>query len=537
MKFIKQVSVIFPFLAVLLVISGAFCLAFSKVNSVEQSVDNITLTSADGTYGLYSVEVEAGREYCATFRASGNGDIQLYTDLYAGPDYDSAENDHYITADGTVSNVKFSPYDSSEPTSIRFILTGNGSAEITDISLSYISGASGNDFVTITGVLCIIFAVCLVAAFFVVRKLTADIQLPEKKNIVFIGKLRGIAALLVVVSHLLIFYTSNVSAIFPWIIEKTDNVYANDTVRIEDILLQFMEKSTINFGAFGVSVFFLITGFCMMITLGRHKTVTVREFLSKKILRLYPVYIVGFVIGVIVSVCYASKFGTGFNYTLTQCVMQITLLGRLFGFASIDGLVWTLEVQLVFYVLAYVLYRARLLEKPSQIMGTALVMMICKFVFANINAAAFIALADMITYIYPMFAGICIYYYYSDKWSAGEALGLTALICAACGVGNVAPSSYYLGFIVFVVFMFMDKKGSLKISALLSFISKISYPLYASHALVSYNLLSYLNYKGIYPTSASLIVLSADIILAVIIHYCVEGPLEKLIARISSKAA
>ena len=346
--------------------------------------------------------------------------------------------------------------------------------------------------------------------------------------------MRAIGALLVVASHLLIFYVSDVSSIFPWILSKETLTFSNDVTRIEDILLKIMTETNINFGALGVSIFFLISGFCLMITLDRSEKILTKIFLLKKLLRLYPVYIAGFGIGTVLFLIYTEAAGTEFKYTVLDCFMQITLTGRLFGFASIDGLVWTLEVQLLFYILAYVLYRFNLLDNPIQILKVSFCILLLKFIFANTGVYFFVVLSEMIPSLFIMFIGICCYKCYSEKWSIGETLGLTVLLFFAYSVTqSITAVSYFVGLLLFITMMFADKYyQNGKQSKLLGFISQISYSLYASHSLISYNLLSVFNHWGVYPTAASFIVLSVEFIAAIALYYLVEKPSARLMSRI-----
>ena len=161
MKTIKQISIILPLIAVFMAMASVMCFVHRSYEGI--SKENITLNSTEETYGLQVYEVNPEREYIFSFNAVGSGNVQLCTDLYAGDAYDSAENDHYVPVDGTAVSISFDPYHCNESTYIRFILTGNGSVNISNICISSSDQENGKS--GIIGIICAIISILLIVIY------------------------------------------------------------------------------------------------------------------------------------------------------------------------------------------------------------------------------------------------------------------------------------------------------------------------------------------------------------------------------------
>ena len=148
--------------------------------------------------------------------------------------------------------------------------------------------------------------------------------------------LRGIAAGAVVVYH----FTSPFDGYFPG-----------------------LPKAPFDFteGAYGVQLFFLISGFVILLTAQRAKRPS--DFLIARISRLYPTYWVALTItlGFILASGYAVV-----AVTPVQVAVNYTMLQRYVLVENVDKSYWTLAVELVFYGIMWLLLvanRSRLTER------------------------------------------------------------------------------------------------------------------------------------------------------------------------------
>ncbi|WP_423463207.1 acyltransferase family protein [Promicromonospora sp. MS192] len=104
------------------------------------------------------------------------------------------------------------------------------------------------------------------------------------------------------------------------------------------------------FGAFGVDLFFVISGFVILLTAwGRD----VRSYAISRITRLYPAYWVAVLLtGFLLLVLWPDRRD---DVELTTVGVNLTMLQSAFGMPHVDGVYWTLWVELRFYVLVGVL--------------------------------------------------------------------------------------------------------------------------------------------------------------------------------------
>jgi peptidoglycan/LPS O-acetylase OafA/YrhL len=109
------------------------------------------------------------------------------------------------------------------------------------------------------------------------------------------------------------------------------------------------------YGFLGVEFFFLISGFVIcMSAWGR----TLGEFFTSRISRLYPAYWVAVVITAVVAVVWGmDTIAASGRPTFLQVLVNLTMLQEPMGVSGVDGVYWTLFVELRFYLLMALLLR------------------------------------------------------------------------------------------------------------------------------------------------------------------------------------
>ena len=102
---------------------------------------------------------------------------------------------------------------------------------------------------------------------------------------------------------------------------------------------------SLDFGRIGVVCFFLISGFVIPYSFsdGSH---SVRRFAVRRFLRLYPVYWLSIIAAILVGSILTSK-----EYTGATIFANITMMQKFFGQDHIIGLYWTLQAEVIFYLL------------------------------------------------------------------------------------------------------------------------------------------------------------------------------------------
>ena len=145
-----------------------------------------------------------------------------------------------------------------------------------------------------------------------------------------IDTLRGFSILIVVLFHFTFHYSSE--------------------------YLFFIGKEKINlfkFGWIGVDLFFLISGYCIALTISKSKNFY--DFITKRFSRLYPAY---FVCGLITLFFYFFFDLPGREVDMFTGLMNLLLFNIVpgFNFKYIDGIYWALVVEAKFYIIFGLFY-------------------------------------------------------------------------------------------------------------------------------------------------------------------------------------
>ena len=128
------------------------------------------------------------------------------------------------------------------------------------------------------------------------------------------------------------------------------------------------------FGSFGVEVFFGISGFVILMTLER--TRTAKAFLVSRLSRLYPAYWVCVAITFAVTQLY--PLGTR-SVTATQALVNLTMWQEVLHTPHVDGVYWSLQIELIFYVLMLLVLLAGWLRNArSVLMGWLIFSIVCQ---------------------------------------------------------------------------------------------------------------------------------------------------------------
>lgn len=97
-------------------------------------------------------------------------------------------------------------------------------------------------------------------------------------------------------------------------------------------------------GAFGVDLFFVISGFVILMTAWN---ADIPKYVASRVSRLFPAYWACVALSaVLLIVIWPLK-----SVSFTQAATNMTLVQRAFGVADVDGVYWTLWAELRFYLL------------------------------------------------------------------------------------------------------------------------------------------------------------------------------------------
>ena len=112
------------------------------------------------------------------------------------------------------------------------------------------------------------------------------------------------------------------------------------------------------YGAYGVEMFFILSGFVnSMSLLRRGKPV---DFVAARMIRILPVFLM-----VIVANIWIMRYAPLNTQVVTteQFAANLTLLPRIFGYECLDPVMWTLQIEMMFYFTLVTMYRFGALRK------------------------------------------------------------------------------------------------------------------------------------------------------------------------------
>lgn len=131
----------------------------------------------------------------------------------------------------------------------------------------------------------------------------------------------------------------------------------------------------VDFGRAGVILFFALSGFVIPASLSSPADKI--RFPIRRAFRLYPAYWLSILVCLVVE-----SWLAGADRSASQIIANLSMLQMFMGYEDIEGLYWTLAVEIVFYFSCYALLLAGLIDCSSVLAGIALVLAACwYFVF------------------------------------------------------------------------------------------------------------------------------------------------------------
>ncbi len=181
-----------------------------------------------------------------------------------------------------------------------------------------------------------------------------------EKRLGYVDALRGVAALAVIYAHSTAQFMLNGGLHY-----RVENEIAKFTLVYLDA------------GKVAVILFFAISGFVIPFSLFRETKAPLQSFAITRLFRLYPVYW----LSIFVWVGY-SYFSRGESTPAREVLVNLTMLQQFVGVRNVIELFWTLQIELVFYVLCAALFAGGWLRTPRHIAWASIVSLACALALA-----------------------------------------------------------------------------------------------------------------------------------------------------------
>ena len=320
---------------------------------------------------------------------------------------------------------------------------------------------------------------------------------PGSQRLEQLDALRGIAALVVVLFH----FTFQFNLLYGHVGEPLVSV---------------------PWGHYGVNLFFMISGFVIFMTLSR--TQHVADFIVSRFSRLYPAYWVAIALTLLI----VGLLGLpGKEVGVSTALLNLLMFQGLFKVANVDGVYWTLVIELLFYGWALLAYVLGWLHRVHTILAAALLLRLVYF-FADrllgIELPWTISQLLILPYIAWFACGIMVYRL-TQLRDKPRSDGL--VIAGAIAVLAITESPGLALFAcVLTAMLYLAALGRLSLLSLAVFtwLGDISYTLYLLHENIGWALMLRLEAAGVNSTLAIGLVLLAVLALASAVTRIVEKP-------------
>lgn len=120
-------------------------------------------------------------------------------------------------------------------------------------------------------------------------------------------------------------------------------------------------------GTYGITVFFLVSGYIVPASLTR--TGDVRRFWISRLFRIYPLWLIASAAIVALATANVANWRTGLPDIApgTAVLAHVTMLQDLLSVPSVINVLWTLSYEMAFYLLIVALFTARLHTRPAAV--------------------------------------------------------------------------------------------------------------------------------------------------------------------------
>jgi peptidoglycan/LPS O-acetylase OafA/YrhL len=291
-------------------------------------------------------------------------------------------------------------------------------------------------------------------------------------------------------------------------------------------------------GNYGVQLFFAISGFVIFMTLERTKSSA--DFAFARFTRLFPAYWAA----ILLTTAALHLLGAS---ELAQpgsvIAVNFTMLQGFIYIPAVDGVYWSLTVELAFYLCMWALWRARALERIEPILCVWIALRFAWVLFPALpSLGSKLLLVDHIAFFaigiaaYRVRMGI-------RAWRDQIPVLLSGLIVVAMLDGG-EMALVYCGTLAVFAALIAGRTGFLN-APVLVWLGALSYPLYLVHQNIGYAAIAALEAHGVSPLAATLAALALALGLSQLIHDLVETPSLRMLrnmwkarrARLSSTTA
>lgn len=285
------------------------------------------------------------------------------------------------------------------------------------------------------------------------------------------------------------------------------------------------------YGAYGVEMFFILSGFVNSMSLMRRGKPV--DFVAARMIRIIPIFLM-----VIIANLWILRLAPmNDTVSMSQFVANMTLIPRVLGYETVDPVMWTLQIEMMFYATLVILFKIGALKRYFIGWGTLLTLslLVCptldSLAATHAEAGWFMAATAvrrvMLLDFVPLFAiGFLLYMIKTDSGRRWQNI-LGILVAAGVfhsidhGKHNPVATALIIGLVTMAAY---GKVPLLRLKPLV-YVSTISYALYLCHNNLGCALIHRFDQSGIPPQICFLIAIVFSFSMAIIITNRIEQPI------------
>lgn len=297
------------------------------------------------------------------------------------------------------------------------------------------------------------------------------------------------------------------------------------------------------YGFLGVELFFVISGFVIAMSMQHGNPL---RFLLDRLIRIYPVYLLAVCVTAFVQV------SAGFDLTLYQLLMNVALLPGVFKdffeFQHIDGVYWSLMIELQFYFLVFLVLLARLQRHFERLLLLWLLLTVLSDFYAMPVWLDRLLILEWSPYFIAG-AFFLQVYWHGASFVRQSALAVCLFLAIKYAVWHLGPQQDMYGAafdsvitatLVGGIFLLFSLLVSNQLSWLryswMIWLGGLTYPLYLLHQNIGYVVFAWLA-ERVSGVSSLLLLIGLMLLVSLLVHFVIErvyiAPLRtKLHARI-----
>jgi len=313
-----------------------------------------------------------------------------------------------------------------------------------------------------------------------------------KQRIEELDGLRGIAAVSVVLFH---YFT------------RYDQIYSHE--HLPDGLFAY--------GNYGVHLFFIISGFVIFWSLINIKKPL--DFVVSRFSRLYPVYWAAMAL---TFLCVSTIGLPGREASVSAFFGNFLMFHSYFHIPNVDGVYWTLSVELTFYLWMLIFFSFKILKRIDIIALLALSIS-ALYHFKVIELSNLMIDLLIIRWSVFFIIGICLFKFYQKKAS------FLTMMNFVLSIGLIYRIHGQVSFMIcsgIILVLYLGTNGYLPFlkNRLLLFLGAISYSLYLIHQNIGYIIINKGYQYDIHPLISIFFSIIFAILLAFLLNRYVEKP-------------